>query len=389
MSLTQDIKNEAKRLGFPLVGITTPERPSHWANFESWLKAGRHGEMTYLATERARLCRADPCRLLPDCSTILVLGIPYQPKVKPTQTVGRRASSTYLGKIASYAWGKDYHEVLPRRMQTLVSFIESLLGHAIASRWYTDTGPLLERDLAQRAGLGWIGKNTCLIHPHLGSYIFLAEILLDIQLEPDPPFIPDRCGTCTRCMNACPTGCILPDRTLDARRCIAYLTIELKGAVPVELRHAIDESVFGCDICQEVCPWNKASAHIPNSTKILDEFSGTPGVRKHELVSELRLTSGEFYQKFKDSPVKRAKRLGYLRNVVLALGNQASRRKDDSVIPLLAQVLIHDPEPLVRLSAAWSLGLFDREPTRQILAAALAAEHDPDVLSEIHRSLNP
>jgi len=389
MSLTQDIKNEARRLGFPLVGITTPEQPSHWATYENWLKAGRHGEMTYLATERARLCRADPHKLLSDCSAILVLGTPYQPKVEPTQTVGRRASSTYLGKIASYAWGKDYHEVLPRRMQTLVAFIESRLGHAIASRWYTDTGPILERDLAQRAGLGWIGKNTCLIHPHLGSYIFLSEILLDIQLEPDLPFIPDRCGTCTRCINACPTGCILPDRTLDACRCIAYLTIELKGAVPVELRPSIDESVFGCDICQEVCPWNKDSAQIPNSTKILDEFSGTSGVRTHELVSELRLTPGEFNQKFKDSPVKRAKRLGYLRNVVLALGNQASRRKDVSVIPLLAQVLIHDPEPLVRLSAAWSLGLFDRESTRQILAAALTAEHDPDVLSEIHRSLNP
>ena len=389
MSLTQDIKNEAERLGFPLVGITTPDRPSHWATYESWLKAGRHGEMTYLATERARLCRADPLRLLPGCGAILMLGTPYRPKVEPAQSVGGRASSAYMGKIASYAWGKDYHEALPRRMQTLVTFIESRLGHAIASRWYTDTGPLLERDLAQRAGLGWIGKNTCLIHPHLGSYIFLAEILLDIQLEPDPPFIPDRCGVCTRCINACPTGCILPDRTLDARRCIAYLTIELKGAVPPELRHVIDESVFGCDICQEICPWNQANAQISDSTKILDEFTGTPGIRKNELVNELLLTHGEFNRKYKDSPVKRSKRRGYLRNVVLALGNQASRRKDVSVIPLLSQVLIHDPEPLVRLSAAWSLGLFDHESTGQILATALTTENDPDVVSEIHHSLNP
>jgi epoxyqueuosine reductase len=221
---------EARRLGFVLAGVTTPDPPEHFSTFAAWLRAGRHGEMAYLASERSLARRADPRQVLPECRSILVLGTPYSaPPPAEAAQAGR-------GRVAAYAWGDDYHDVLAGRLQALVAFIEAQAGQHVPNRWYTDTGPLLERDLAQRAGLGWIGKNTCLIHPRLGSYFLLAEVLLGLELEPDPAWLPDRCGSCRRCIQACPTGCILPDRTLDARRCISYLTIELKGPIPEELR---------------------------------------------------------------------------------------------------------------------------------------------------------
>src|SRR5512139_3833352 len=187
------------------------------------------------------------------------------------------------GRVAAYAWGEDYHTVLTERLQQLVVFIETHLGSPFPYRIYTDTGPLLERELAQRAGLGWIGKNTCLINPQAGSYFLLGEVLLGVALEPDAPFIADRCGSCTRCLEACPTGCILPDRTIDARRCISYLTIELKGIIPVELRPAIGNWVFGCDICQEVCPWNQRFARTQGEAA----FTARPGLSTPRLVDEL------------------------------------------------------------------------------------------------------
>ena len=179
--------------------------------------------MGYLADERSRLRRADPKLILPECKSILMLAVPYDSPLPMGEGPGVRARGE--GRIASYALGEDYHDVLPQRLQAIVAFIEEQLGHPVPNRWYTDTGPILERDLAQRAGLGWIGKNTCLINPRAGSYFLLAEILLGVEIEPDSPFVTDHCGTCTRCLDACPTHCILPDRTLDARRCISYLTI--------------------------------------------------------------------------------------------------------------------------------------------------------------------
>lgn len=250
-ALTQAVKEKAHRLGFHLVGVTTPEPPPHYTIFESWLKADRHGEMSYLAEGHARQRRADPRQILPECKSILVLGTFY-----PAASSEPAPQDRSAGRIAAYACGRDYHEVLPQRLKALVSYIENQVGHAVPNRWYTDTGPLLERDLAQRAGLGWIGKNTCLINPALGSYFFLAEILLGVDLVIDQPFQTDQCGTCMRCLEACPTGCILPDRTLDARRCISYLTIELKGAISPRFRPLLGDWVFGCDVCQQVCPWN-------------------------------------------------------------------------------------------------------------------------------------
>ncbi|MGE5376852.1 MAG: tRNA epoxyqueuosine(34) reductase QueG [Bacteroidota bacterium] len=334
--LKQIIKDKARQLGFFLAGVTTPDPPPHLTTFENWLARGHHGTMDYLATDRSRAHRADPRQILPECQSILVLATPYNPPLPAGDGPGER------GQIAAYAQNEDYHDVLPARMKELVQSIEDQVGHPVANRWYTDTGPILERDLAQRAGIGWIGRNTCLIHPRHGSYFLLSEIFLDLPLEPDPPFTTDHCGSCRRCIEACPTDCILPDRTLDARRCISYLTIELKDEIPTEMRDKIGGWVFGCDICQQVCPWNRFAGE------------GDPSFEKKKplpiLTEELALTPQAFNQRFKRSPVKRAKRRGYLRNVAVALGNTG----DKDVLPAL-QNAINDEEPLVREHAQWAM----------------------------------
>jgi len=330
-SLTAGIKNEARRLGFTLAGVTLPVRPPNYPIFKSWLAAGYHGTMSYLSGEGAER-RADPRILLPECKSILVLGIPYA------------AASGEAGGVASYAWGKDYHLELPNRLRSLVQFIEETVGHTIPNRWYTDTGPLLERELGRQAGLGWIGKNSCLINPRLGSTFFLAEVLLGLELEADPLFVTDHCGTCTRCLEACPTQCILPDRTLDARRCISYLTIELKDEIPEDLRAHMGGWVFGCDVCQQVCPWNRFAAP-PDPA-----FEPHEGIPLPVLEAEMHLSAEEFNRKFRDSPVKRTKRRGYLRNTAVALGN----RGDPASLPALETALA-DKEPLVQRHAEWAI----------------------------------
>jgi epoxyqueuosine reductase len=339
MRLEQALKEEAARQGFFLAGITTPGPPEHLAVFEQWLQAGLHGEMTYLESERSRLCRADPRQILPECEAILVVGMPYFPAKQGIGEMGK-------GRVAAYAWGEDYHDVIPERMRALVGFLEAQLGRPVPNRWYSDSGPLLERNLAQRAGLGWVGKNTCLINPQWGSYFFLAELLLGVPLEPDIPLREDHCGSCRRCIEACPTGCIRPDRTLDARRCISYLTIELKGEIPEDLRHLLGDWIFGCDACQQVCPWNRFAPEQGDPA-----FAPRPDVPEPELVVELALTAEEFRWEFKGSPVLRAKRRGYLRNVAVALGNQGDAR----AIPALERAMTEDPERLVRMHAEWAL----------------------------------
>lgn len=343
MSLTKKIKDEASRLGFSQVGITTPEPPPHWIAYEHWLSMGRHGSMNYLKDHR----RSDPKLVLPGCRSILVLAINYPNPDSVSPVVGSHPT----GRIAAYAWGHDYHLVLPERLKMLVTFIQTQVGYPVEHRWYTDTGPLLERDFAQRAGLGWIGKNTCLIHPKIGSYFFLSEILLGIELDPDKPFVADQCGTCTRCITACPTGCILPDRTIDARRCISFLTIENKNEIPSDLRKLMGNRVFGCDICQQVCPWNRSITQGNDST-----FDAHPGFPNPDLISELSLKPQDFNGKFKENPVLRSKRRGYLRNVAIALGNSG----DPEAISSLERA-VQDEDLLVREHAAWALEQIRKE----------------------------
>jgi epoxyqueuosine reductase len=342
-ALKRSIKEEARRLGFVLAGVTSPEPPPHLSVFEDWLEQGRHAAMDYLADERSRERRRNPNLILPGCRSILVLAIPYSNPSNPHDSPPENGE--VRGKVAAYAWGADYHLVLPERLKALVKFIEEQAGRPVANRWYTDTGPILERDLAQRAGLGWIGKNTCLINPKQGSYLLLSEIFLDLELEPDPSFNTDQCGTCTRCIEACPTDCILPDRTLDSSRCISYLTIELKDDISPDLRPFMGNWVFGCDICQMVCPWNRFAP--PNGDPA---FTPREDTAQPDLIRELELTSQEFNRKYKDSPIQRAKRRGYLRNVAVALGNEGAPES----IPALEKAQ-QDTEHLLKNHAAWAI----------------------------------
>ena len=344
--LALDLKQKARQLGFRLAGISLPLPPAHLREYLNWLENGRQAGMNYLADQNAVEKRSDPRLILPECRSILVLGLPYSNPLS-SQPVNDQVAR---GRTAAYAWGADYHLVLPERLQALVSFLEQQVGHAIPNRWYTDTGPILERELAMQAGLGWIGKNSCLINPGQGSYFFLAEIFLGIELPPDEPFGSEQCGSCTRCIAACPTGCIRSDRTLEAGRCISYLTIENKAGIPEELRSLTGDWVFGCDICQMVCPWNVRFAPA-SGDRMFAARSGLPGPG---LAEALGLSAPDFNAKFKDSPVKRAKRRGYLRNVAIAAGN--SKKKE--LVPAL-QAALNDEEALIREAADWALRQID------------------------------
>lgn len=372
MNLIAAIQVEARRLGFQLVGVTTPAPPPHLEVYEQWLEAGHHAGMAWMGNDRNRQRRANPKLILPECQSILVLGIRYHPSLPLVYEEDGE------GFVASYAWGDDYHKVLPEHLCAIVNFIEAQIGHPVPNRWYTDTGPILERELAQRAGLGWIGKNTCLINPKAGSYFLLAEILLGIELPPDAPVTTDHCGSCTRCIEACPTSCILPNRTIDANRCLSYLTIEEKDEIPLDLRPMMGSWIFGCDICQQVCPWNQKFAAPSEETR----FTPGPGRAHPTLKDELTLTPQAFNRKFKGSPIKRTKRRGYLRNIAIALGN----RSNPDTISALAQAL-DDFEPLIRSHAAWALGQIGGDQARLALVQRLKSEEDHAVQAEIQAAL--
>jgi epoxyqueuosine reductase len=295
------------------------------------------------------------------------------------------------GVVARYARGEDYHDVLKDRLRELLGWLrQEAPGRGLAENVrglaYVDTGPILERDLAQRAGLGWFGKNTMILHSRRGSYLFLGLLLLDLPLPADPPFEADRCGTCRACLDSCPTGALLGRDengapVMDARRCISYLTIELKGPIPRELRRSLGNRIFGCDICQEVCPWNRRFAR-PTTEPAYQAGADTDGPGLMELMG---LSEEEFASRFSGSPVKRAKRRGLLRNVAVALGNWGS----PEAVPALARAL-DDPEPLIRGHAAWALGrlgLEEAEEANEALRAGLGVEEDPWVIEEFELAL--
>lgn len=337
-TLTQKIKDRANELGFPLTGVTTPEPPPHMDFLRNWLQAGYQASMDWIGTGRSLERRADPQVILPECRSILVLGTPYP---APRGNVGG-------GNIAAYALNEDYHDVLGKRLQALVEAIEDWVGEPVPNRWYTDTGPVMEKELAMRAGLGWIGKNTTLINKKYGSYFFLAEILLGIELVVDSPITDNYCGDCNRCLVTCPTRALREPYTLDANRCISYLTIEHRGEIPEGLRSQMGDWIFGCDICQLICPWNKPGQE---ASDILEEFQPREELLDVDLIEELGLSQEEFSARFKGSPVKRAKQQGYIRNVAIALGN----RGEEDALPALEKAL-EDPALLIQKSAAWAVG---------------------------------
>ncbi len=363
-TITLQIKAKARELGFDLVGITRAEPLLHAGRYRAWVGQGFAGEMGYMTRDVEK--RADPSRVLPEAQSIIVLGINYYTAPEVPKDSHTR------GWISRYAWGEDYHRIVEEKLDALVAFMRRVVGPEIRARWYVDTGPILERELAWRAGLGWPGKNTNLINRHVGSWLFLSAILLDRVLAYDEPATA-HCGTCTRCLVACPTGAFVAPGVLDARRCISYLTIELRGAIPRELRPLMGTHIFGCDICQAVCPWNRRAPVSSESA-----FQPRAGFAAPELIPLLSLSEEEFREQFRGSPIRRAKRRGFLRNVAVALGNL----QDPRAIPPLARALC-DPEPLIRGHAAWALGHIGGLSARRYLHAALATECEAGVRQEI------
>ena len=333
--LTRLAKAHAFALGFDLAGVAELGPADTAAVFEDWLDAGHAGTMGWLARSMEK--RRDTRRPVPGTTHALVVALDYGGK-EPN------------GPVARYARGDDYHDVMEAKLRELHARLERDAGRAIAGKPYVDTGPILERDLARRAGLGWFGKNTNLLHPRLGSFFFLGALVLDAALVPDAPFEEDRCGTCTRCIDACPTGAIVAPRRLDATRCISYLTIELKDEIPTELREKVGALIYGCDICQEVCPWNVRFA------RELREPAFAPrevlaGKDARTVARELlAMTQEAFSVAFKGSPMKRAKLRGLKRNAAVVLGNVGTMED----VPMLQHAL-DNAEPLVREHAAWAL----------------------------------
>jgi epoxyqueuosine reductase len=363
VSITDRIKARALELGFDAVRVAavtghadaggpdptiagTPEAAAPAlapkgtpgaAHFEAWLGAGRHGEMPWLATARNRARRADPARILPGIRSILCVAMCHEPEAD----AGR---DERLGRIARYAAGEDYHRVMRDLLGTLARFIEETLPGARAL-WYADTGAILERGWAGRAGLGWNAKHSGLISPALGSWLLLGEVLVDRELEPDTPFAREHCGTCTRCLEACPTGAIVAPGQVDARRCISYLTIEHPGPIEPALRPLMGDWIFGCDLCQEVCPWNRFARPARETRLRALPFEGW------SLERFLTLDEPGYRALFASSAIRRSGRGRFLRNVCVALGN----RGQVAAAPALSRARDADPDPLVREHAAWGL----------------------------------
>lgn len=341
MDLAAELKAYAREIGFHLVGITTPE-PFAQAELDitRWLGAGHQGEMAWLNEARARLA-THPDELLPGARSLVVVGVAY--RTEPPAPAG-----PLNGRVARYAWGADYHDELKARLKQLAAFLAERAGQPVRSRVFVDSGPLVERDAAVRAGLGFRGKNTNLLTP-IGSYVFLGALLTDLELATDAPSTKD-CGTCTRCLEACPTGALDLEQPyhLAAERCIAYLTIEHRGPIAEELRPMLGNWIFGCDICQEVCPYNASERGKPRGWPT---FEPRPGVgTTPDLPTLLALDDEGFRQTFRGSPIKRTKRRGLARNAALALGNSG----DPAAASALEAAAQHDPEPLVREAASWA-----------------------------------
>ena len=386
--IKKQIQKRANDLGFELVGITPATQSETIARYQAWIESGYAGEMRYL--EKHLPLKTDVRRLLTEAKSVISLAMNYytlDPPETLTQDPGR-------GQISRYAWGEDYHEVIRERLLELVTFIKQTAETELRTRVCVDTAPIIEREYAQRAGIGWIGKNTNLIHfnPPLdsdtrqqstsgglssGSWYFLAEVLMDVTLDYDTPDLRGSCGTCTRCIEACPTDAIVEPNLLDARLCISYLTIELKGSIPKALRPKMGNLIFGCDICQEVCPWNSKAVSTTEPA-----FQPREGNLAPRLLSLVGMTQQEFSRRFKGSPIKRAKRRGFLRNVLVAIGNWRSQR----AIPALKDALA-DHEPLVRSHAAWALGRIGGDTAKRILQTRLTLETDQDVITEIQEAL--
>ncbi len=370
MSLEAAIKDKARDLGFDLVGITTADPfPEADAAYQRWIDSGAHAGMEYMAAHRDRV--GDPRRARPGARSIVAVAMNYYAG-EPAAPV----DDELRGRIARYAWGDDYHLVMWTRLRALCEFLKS--RGAKLAHYYVDTGPVLDRSIAQRAGLGWCGRHSCLITKSFGTWVVLGEILTDLELRPDPPAAGD-CGLCEACMRgdeACPTGAITSSGVVDARKCISYWTIEHRGWIPREVRPTLQDMIFGCDLCQEACPFNRLAK--PTAHR---EFQPRPDLGTHPLLLPLlNISEADYRRRFRRSAVKRAKRNGLRRNVAVALGNLGDAR----AVPALAEALRDPDDPVVRGHAAWALGRIGGPDARAALEAARVGEDDPHVLEEIH-----
>ncbi|MFL6452153.1 MAG: tRNA epoxyqueuosine(34) reductase QueG [Bryobacteraceae bacterium] len=338
----EQVKLLARQCGFELAGIAAALPLSDYDRFEHWREAGLAGEMTYLTDRRGDL-RQDPRHLFPDAKTIICVGKLYN--TDQPYSVERPAHE--VGWISRYAWGADYHDVLRRGLEQLRAKLEEVHGEPFSSRICVDTAPLLERSYAREAGLGWIGRNTCLINQGSGSWFFLGELLTSLELAPDSP-PPDRCGTCTRCIEACPTAAIVPSEhgwRIDARTCISYLTIEKRGPVDTTLQAGIGDHLFGCDICQDVCPWNRKAPDTMDSA--FERGASLPS-----LLELSEYSDEDFRREFRKSPVWRAKYRGFLRNVAIAMGNS----RDPAMLDRLRELAAH-PDASISAAAVQALAI--------------------------------
>jgi len=336
VELKEALAAHAKTLGFGVCRVTKCAAPPHAAEFEQWLDEGRAGEMAWLGANRER--RTDPQKVLPGARSIIVLAMNYWQGGEPAGP-----------RVARYAWGEDYHELIAERLRKMDALLKERGG---IQRCYVDTGPMLERDFAARAGAGWHGKSTMLVNPEMGTWFFLAEILTTLELDEDAPQ-PDRCGSCTRCITACPTGAIVAPRELDARRCISYLTIESKGSIPEELRPLMGNRIYGCDDCLAVCPWNRFARE-----GALMRPHYRPDLAAPDLIELLSLDKAAFERRFAGTPIRRAKRRGLLRNVCVALGNNGH----EAALPALERAAT-DAEPLVAEHARWAIARIQERAT--------------------------
>jgi epoxyqueuosine reductase len=387
-ALSAELRQKAAELGFTMIGVTPAQPARRLEAYMRWVAAEMYGRMTYMARPDRIIRRQDLNVILPGVKTIICVGLDYYTHRLPDAI----AQDPSRGRISNYAWKRDYHDIMLPRLQELADWLAAGADTAVAHRVYTDTGAILERDHAASAGLGFTGKNTLLIHPRRGSYFFLGEILTTLEIGDSPapphPVTPSAssgqalspghlvtCGKCRRCLDACPTNAFPKPYVLDARRCISYLTIELKGWIPREMRPLMGNWIYGCDICQEVCPFNRFAQPTQETGFYPDSLweSAAP-----PLLELLTLDDAGFKARFAHSPIKRIKRARLVRNACVAAGNWGSETAVPPLIPLLA-----DPEPIVRGHAAWALHQIGGAEAKSALAAALKRETDTAVLAEL------
>src|SRR3990172_591620 len=365
-AVSKSIKEKALEIGFDLIGISPVDSFPENQFYKEWLARGFAGEMKYMEKEPEK--RENIRKILPDARSVVSCGLNYN----TNYPYSMNETDQEKGWISRYAWGDDYHDIMKKKLQILLESIKANSPQEIKARVYVDTGPVLERVYGKYSGIGWFGKNTCLINQKVGSWIFVGEIITNIELDYDNT-APDRCGTCIRCIDACPTGALLEPYVLDSRRCISYLTIEYRGMIPLEHRDKTGNNIFGCDICQDVCPWNRRA-------KVTDEslFKPRDGLYNPDLASLSQITEEDFRRVFKGNPIKRAKRNGLLRNIVVAMGNSGLKE----FIPYLKE-LLKDKDPLIRAHSAWALSKLEGEDSYDTLSNHFELESDPMVREEI------